>query len=346
MKKIIWGVIIGIWSLSLAGYHASAATMDFSVVANIPENQINKKLTYFDLLMQANQKQEISLTLTNTSDQQIEVMVEPNVATTNSNGVIDYTQNKQKKDSSMIYDFTEIISEKQIVKLEPQERKDVTFTIEMPEQEFDGIILGGFHIYQVEREDHIQTSQIENKYAYIIGVKLSETDKEVKPNLVLNDIQATLVNYRTAITINLQNTEMINMSGLTVETKITKEGHEEVLYQQTKEGMSLAPNSNFYLPISLNNKPIEPGHYHLYLSATDGDQTWELDKTFEIEGDQAKDLNKEAIELDKDYTWLYMLLSGIIPTSLVLLFIRKKEQKEKKQEQNEDTNSTLDEKRG
>jgi hypothetical protein len=55
---------------------AFAGTMEYSVKANIPKNQINKKLTYFDLKMAPGSKQTISLTVKNTSSEEKKIMIE------------------------------------------------------------------------------------------------------------------------------------------------------------------------------------------------------------------------------------------------------------------------------
>ncbi|MDO7485253.1 DUF916 domain-containing protein [Peribacillus frigoritolerans] len=76
---------------------AFAGTMEYSVKANIPKNQINEKLTYFDLKMAPGSKQTISLSVKNTSSEEKRIMIEPNTAITNQNGVIDYSKSGHKK---------------------------------------------------------------------------------------------------------------------------------------------------------------------------------------------------------------------------------------------------------
>ena len=45
----------------------------------------------------------------------------------------------------------------------------------MPNESFDGVILGGLYFKENDKK-----VQIENKYAYAIGVVLRETDAQVK----------------------------------------------------------------------------------------------------------------------------------------------------------------------
>ncbi|WP_317913830.1 DUF916 domain-containing protein [Carnobacterium maltaromaticum] len=130
---------------------SQADSMAYSVKADIPENQIDKAKTYFDLKMAPGQRQEISLTVSNSGDEETSIFITPNNATTNQNGVIDYSEEKAKLDSTLKIPLTSIISGKQEVKLNPKETKQVTFVIQMPEKEYSGDILGGFYIQKKSR---------------------------------------------------------------------------------------------------------------------------------------------------------------------------------------------------
>lgn len=333
MKKCIWVfflmLLIGMGMVSKSGV-ASAEAMSYSVKANIPDNQIDKNLTYFDLRMSPGETQTISLTVQNSSTEEITLIIEPNTAITNQNGVIDYSSNDHEKDSSLKYAFSDIISPAQEVTLAGNETKEVSFTIEMPEESFDGIILGGFHVYEVNLDNESTSEQIKNKYAYVIGAKLSVTDTIVEPDLTLNEVEATLINYRTHITANLQNTEATIINDLEVTAQITKEGEDEVLYETTNSNLSMAPNSNFDFPISLNNQALEAGKYRIYIHATDGDQTWEFDKTFEIGAGEAADLNEEAVELvETNNTILYVIIGALVAICIILFIVLLKNKKTK-----------------
>lgn len=314
-----------------------AGTMEYSVKANIPKNQIDKKLTYFDLKMVPGSKQTISLTVKNTSKKEKKIIIEPNTAITNQNGVIDYSKPKYKKDSSLKYAFSDLISPKQEITLKENETKKVPFTIQMPKESFDGVILGGFYIYEINKEDKAKENnqvQIKNEFSYVIGVKLTETDKVVKPELKLNKVQAGLMNYRTVVTANLQNTEAVIINNLNVYAWITKEGKKEKLHSTKKSKLSMAPNSNFDFPINWDNQKLEPGKYHLFVTATDGDQTWKFNKMFEIKGADAKMINKTAVEVEKDYTFLFIGLAVLILALIIIIIILLK--KKKRGEENEE----------
>ena len=338
MKKIISILVvclIGLQHMPLTG--EAAETMAYSVKANIPENQINKTLTYFDLKMEPNQRQELTLTVSNSSDEKATILISPNVAMTNQNGVIDYSKMDEKLDSTLKNPVTSIISKAQEVTLEPKETKEVPFTVQMPEKEFDGLILGGFYISKKEDEssdkDKEKDVQIKNKYSYVIGLQMRENTNEVKPVMELNDIKPALLNYRTAVTANLKNTEATIMKDLSVDAKVMKKGNEKVLHEVSKKNLSMAPNSNFDFPINWDNQSLEPGTYTLKLAAQSGEEKWAFEKDFKITSKDSTNLNKEAVELEKaEPNWILIIsvvVGVILLIILVILFFISRHQKKK-----------------
>ncbi|CAD5897454.1 conserved exported hypothetical protein [Carnobacterium maltaromaticum] len=326
MKKIISILVVClIWLQHMPMIGEAAETMAYSVKANIPENQINKTLTYFDLKMEPNQRQDITLTVSNSSDEKATILISPNVAMTNQNGVIDYSKADETVDKTLKNPVTSIISKAQEVTLEPKERKEVSFTVQMPEKEFDGLILGGFYISKKEdnsnTKDKEKDVQIKNKYSYVIGLQMRENTNEVKPVMELNDIKPALLNYRTAVTANLQNTEATIMKELTVDAKVMKKGSTNVLHETKKEGLSMAPNSNFDFPINWDNQSLEAGTYILQLDAQSGEEKWKFEKEFKISAKDSVNLNKEAVELEKaEPNWI-MLISVVVGGALLLIIV-------------------------
>lgn len=315
-------------------------SMAYSVKANIPENQINKTLTYFDLKMEPGQEQEISLTVSNSSDKEASISISPNIAMTNQNGVIDYSQFKPKLDSTLEIPLNSIISGKQDVTLAPNETKQIPFTIKMPEKAFEGIILGGFYISKETINNSSKEEkdvQIKNNYSYVIGIQLRESLNEVIPELKLNKIKPALLNYRTAVTANLQNTEATLIKGLNVHAKIWKKGSSKILHEIKKTDLSMAPNSNFDFPISWDNQILEAGSYTLKLEASSGEHKWNFEEDFMISAKESRSLNKEAVELEKkDPDWFMIIvivalitLIGIILISFFIYKYKKKKEAER-----------------
>lgn len=324
MKKLMTLIVVGLVGLMAMPAISHAETMNYTVKANIPENQIDKTKTYFDLRMAPGQEQKITLTVSNTANEELDLKIEPNTAITNQNGVIDYSQAKAKKDSSLEYPFSKIVKGETSFKLAPNETREIAYTIKMPTNKAEGTILGGFYISKVNKakeEEASKNVQIKNYYSYVIGVKLTEEDTPVKPVLKLNKVKPDLQNYHTVVTANLQNIKPTMVADLKVETAVTKKGSSEVLHRTTKESMSMAPNSNFDFPTSWDNKPLEPGKYELKMTATSNGNKWNFTKAFEIKGTQSTKLNDDAVELKKTSKWIYIIIAGLIFDLVILVVL-------------------------
>lgn len=334
MRKIIYSLCIICFIAILPADGAYAADMTYSVKANLPENQRNNEHTYFDLFMKPKQKQTISITFENHSEDPIELEVNYHTAQTNDNGVIDYKGTKERKDSSLAYDLKELITGDQTVKLNGNEKKEVPYTITMPEQKFEGILLGGFHIHKKDKEDFTNKKfQIKNDYSYVIGLQMTETEKKVTPELKLNTVEPGLNNYRTTLFANLQNTVATMITDMTVTAEVYKENGAKVIHKTIKNNQSMAPNSNYDFPISWDNQAFQPGKYRLKLNAIDkAGHKWSFNQDFEIE-DNVKKYNKEAVGINEHvnkydyiiYTLIFILTLAIGIIAYLLFNLKRKD---------------------
>ncbi|MEG7845454.1 DUF916 and DUF3324 domain-containing protein [Bacillus mobilis] len=337
MAKKIFTSLLLIAFFMVNTFSAYAAEMKFAVTAVIPENQIDKNQTYFDLKMQPGQKQTIQVQMKNDTNKEVVVESFANTAITNSNGITDYSTVEPPMDSTMKNPFSKIAKMPKETKVPANSAVTVDVNLEMPSESFDGVILGG--LYFKEKEDEASKNkqegvQIENKYAYAIGVVLRETDVEVKPDMKLNEVKPTQINGRNVVTANLQNVKPAMLKNLSVDAKVYKEKGKDVLFEEKKENLRMAPNSNFDYAISWENKAFDPGTYRVEITATDGDQKWEWKKNFSIEGKTADKLNDSAVEAKKDYT-LYYIIGGVLLVVLLLVlvfFLGRRSNKEKNNE--------------
>ncbi|HIB3644122.1 TPA: DUF916 and DUF3324 domain-containing protein [Enterococcus faecalis] len=334
MKKIIYLLCIICFFAILQVDGVYASEMAYSVKANLPENQRSNEHTYFDLFMKPKQKQIIGITFENHSENPIELEVNYHAAQTNNNGVIDYKGTKERKDSSLAYDLKEFITGDQIIKLNSKEKKEVPYTITMPEKKFEGILLGGFHIHKKGKEDATnQKVQIKNDYSYVIGLQLTETEKKVTPELKLNAVEPGLNNYRTTLFANLQNTVATMITDMTVTAEVYKENGAKVIHKTIKNNQSMAPNSNYDFPISWDNQAFQPGKYRLKLNAIDkAGHKWSFNQDFEIE-DNVKKYNKEAVGINEHvnkydyiiYTLIFILTLAIGIIAYLLFNLKRKD---------------------
>src|SRR5699024_5588679 len=159
-----------------------------------PDNQRNQDATYFDLRMKWNKKKTIQVKVSNSRKETIKIKPTIHNAEKNRNGIIDYSGDSKQIDSSLKIPLSSIVELKdKEITIKKGEQKVVKADIKMPSDTFNGVILGGIHFEKVtDNEDDAdgeQGVQIQNKYAYVVGIQLSETDKKIKPNLKLTEIK-------------------------------------------------------------------------------------------------------------------------------------------------------------
>lgn len=330
-------VLIGIIQFSSIGF---ASELNFSVEALIPDNQRDKTKTYFDLRVEPNTEQTIEINLRN--DTNNEVVVEPsiNTATTNLNGVVEYGETKAKQDKTLPINLKDIVTVAKEVSIPAKSSLKVPLNIKMPETKFDGIISGGITIKEKDSVTDSKGSKsqglaINNKYAYVVALLINQTDKEVKPKLELNEVTPAQVNARNVINANIQNITAAYVNEMSVDAKVIQKGKTKTLYENTKNSMQMAPNSNFEYPISLNGEKLEAGDYTLILNVEANEGKWSFTKNFTINGKDAKKFNQQDVSIKKDNTWIYLLASLfliLIVAYLVFIINRKRKEEKRKEE--------------
>lgn len=336
-KHTIW-TLFGILMASLVWVTplVSASEFNFGVYTVIPDNQIDKQKSYFNLKMEPNQKQTLTIQLKN--DTANDVIIAPKIhsATTNLNGVVEYGPVKEERDPSLLYELGELIKTDEEITIPAKSKIDLKLHVTMPEKEFKGVLAGGITLEEKKdpsknKKDTKDGLSIENKYAYVVGITLQENDEKVEQDLKLHDVKAGQLNARNVINAKLQNPTATYLNRFEIDAEITKKGKKEVLYTSKKSDMQVAPNSTFNYPIPLDGKELQPGTYTLHLKAASSKESWEFQKDFKIEGKEAEELNKKDVTIkEPNYTWyivgmLIILLVGVL---WFLFWKRKKKNQE------------------
>ena len=170
---------------------------------------------------------------------------------------------------------------------------------------------------------------IKNEFAYVVGIVVSNSRDSVQPDLDLLDVFADQLNYRNVISATLQNFMPTFVNRLAVEATVQRVGENDVLYEASEEMMQMAPNSHFNFPISLEGDRFRSGEYLLKLTATSGEEEWSWERTFTIEADEARALNRDDVTIDSSLNW-WMILAGVLIVCLlgviIYLIIQKKKE--------------------
>lgn len=302
-------------------------TVGYSVQAQLPENQRDDSVSYFDLRVEPGQEQDLHITIYNHGNEEITIRGDVYDASTNSNGLIVYEE-QEELDPSLQNPVTELVTlEDGEWTIPADESETVTANLEIPEEPFDGIKLGGFHFEKVPDEEETQEGvSIQNRYAYVIGLQLSEKDEDVASKLNLLSVNPQLVNHRTAVVAQVQNDQPVLMNGVTIQAKVFEQGETEPVREIEQTDIRMAPNSTMDFIIDWNNRPLQEGTYRLEMTATDGEDAWEWQEEFTIR-EEDEVLNEEAVEIEsaRDYSnWYLAGIAALLAVVIgLLLYIRK-----------------------
>ncbi len=325
--KIIAGGCIGLMCVLavLSGFsiNADAAEIGFSVSTVIPDNQVDKGQTYFDLLMKPGQEQTLEVELRNGTAEEIEVEAVVHSATTNSNGVVEYGERDIDPDPSLRYNMSDLIELEEHITIPANATYVLQMDLTMPVEEYDGVLAGGITFSEVEKEEAQDETDdgiaIQNKYAYVVGVVLRENENAVEPDLDLDRVFANQINARNVISANIRNFMPMYMNNLEVEAEITGQGETEVLYSAARADMQMAPNSNFDFPVPLEGQKMRAGTYTINVIARSMGQEWTWSKDFTITDEEARVFNETDVEIEADDYTLYYIIAGIIILAVLII---------------------------
>lgn len=362
-KLIMWStILLAILGTILSGNIVKASQLGFSVTANVREldNRASDQ-SFFDLILEPGQKQTVTVTLKNDTNRQMTVEQEVSSATTNINGVVEYSPNNIEADKSLRFNYDDLVQTEQEIVLAPHSEKTINIDLQMPEEHFDGQLVGGLtYREKIDEEEAIPENQeglaVTNRFAFVIALLMRQNKVAVEPDLKLHDVGPGQVNYRNVINANLQNPAMTFLNRMHVNAKVQGIDNPEIEYSVNRDRMQMAPNTNFDFPISLEGQPLRPGRYRMTMTVNgvqddQGDYTaensegeeityrheWQFEREFTITAEKADELNERDVTLEpEDRLWLKWLLVGLL-LLLILLFLwfilwkrRKKEDEEEK----------------
>ncbi|MBP1040155.1 DUF916 and DUF3324 domain-containing protein [Vagococcus sp. BWB3-3] len=323
MKSIrILVLLISAYSFFYLSNIAQADSLDsFDVVGDLPDNQLDKTVTYFDLLMKPEEKQTLNLRLTNRLDTPIPLELSFNKALTNGSGVVEYSGNLQDTSTSDTPNIEDLVTlEETSLTLKPKETKAIQLQINMPKETFSGVLAGGLYIKQTASQNE-QKGNVTNLLSREIAV-LVRTDKTaVKPELKILSASALQANSRNVIEAVVENTTATYISDVTIEAKVTQDG-KEVLTDK-KENMKIAPTSQFHYRIPLSGTSFEGGTYDVNLKITSGDSQWMGSPSFTIENKEAQSLNRQDVSVQAAkpaIPWSTIILVSVLIIFMIVLW--------------------------
>lgn len=269
----------------------------FSVSPILPENQVQGTRGFFDLLVSPGQQQEVEITINNSNKEEIAVLVEAITATTNRNGIINYTT-PALSDESLRYPFSELAAvSEELITIPANSSKVVPVLVTVPDEQFDGIILGSIRVLKdLTEEEKAAGGTIVNRYSYVVAVRLQQNNNEIAAEFLLGDVEATLVNHRASVEANVRNPQPKLVKGVKAAAQIYAKGDDEAIFESFKEEVDFAPNSIFQFSlVDEAGYGLRPGKYRANIQLAYEGKIWEFEQDFEITEAQAAMINRDSV---------------------------------------------------
>lgn len=195
MNKIKAIIAIIIALVLVRGGEVQAKTMDYSVNPILPENQVKKGVSYFDLLLEPDKQQTLEVELENLTEKKQTIKVLISSAVTNASGVVDYSPTNLPLDASLKYNIKDYTQAPKVVNLAAHERQVVKIKVKMPQTPFDGVIAGGITFQQegqteTDNQAAAKGISVKNTYSYSIALLIRQNEKELAAQLKLHTIKS------------------------------------------------------------------------------------------------------------------------------------------------------------
>jgi len=304
LKPLYLFILIGALYYSSLVVHANSY---LGVSSKASQYQLDKSKSCFDLKMPAGQKETLQVVLTNSSEKAIHVKIKIASAITNDNGVIDYVSEKKQNDQSLKYNIADLVKYDETVEIPANSSIDYPVELTSPNQDFDGILMGGMHFEEVDQDEQDAStkgkSAFSNSFAYVKLLVLHGKNDDVKGDLKLNYVFADLDNYHNSLKANISNPIARTVSHMDSIVKVYRKDDtqkKKPLYENESHEQQMAPNSNFNYNFRLGDgTKIKPGEYRWVQDIKSTQGEWHFEQNFEILAGTAKKLNAKDVTIEE-----------------------------------------------
>lgn len=299
LTKIILTLLVLTLILVPLTMMASAATGGFTTSPNLPDNQNPDVSGFFDIRVIPGDRQRISINVGNPGNEDITVEINLLTVGTNMNGIVDYST-QGLADETMLHPFADIASspvQETELTVPAGYSAEVPIYIDVPEEGFDGIILGAIHVLRgISEEERAEAGMFINRFAQVVIVRLQENYTPIETDFVLGSLGLETVHHRAAIVAEIRNPRPRMSVGAVVNAEIYFEDQESPIFVVSNMNVDFAPNSVFSLSmIDSAGYGVLPGDYTAVITLDHDGQTWVFEEFFTVEAAHAEAVNLAAV---------------------------------------------------
>ena len=305
-----------------------SSNLGYTVLAELNGKQIDPEKSYFYIQTVPGEEQLLTVKVKSTQEEPVKIKIYTTDAFTGDNGTIEYTEDKQKLDDTLLEPISAITkAETPSLTVENYEEKAATFKLAPPKENYAGVKMGAL-VFEID--DSESDEQVSSKFAYRIGLITSENGDDYRDSKTLNLLEAksTIKRGKKMILATLQNPEPKILSDLEITAEVKEKDKQAVLKKKKVENYALAPNSRFEFEMDWGTGTVKAGTYIVVMNASNGYSDWKFEKEFTITGEQAKKMNEESSFKIITPVWIkigtILLLVSLGAISFLLLKRRKK----------------------
>lgn len=332
--KLFLCIVLCICFLQLSHVNAdniSNNAAEFTISPVYPHEQKEDDVGYFDLNVKKSTTVPVKVKISNLNkNQDIEYLIKVGNATTNDNGTINYTNFKNKKDTTAKYQLTDFISKtelKQKVTVKAGSSSEVTVNLEVPKQKFPGTIAGGIYVERLTNAYVDEKSGMNTRNHFSMTLPIILTEQAKVKRIAKMELDKVTVKNGPEITAKLHNVKPVMFGKLSIDSKITKKNHTKTLVHKSVNNYQVAPNSSFNFLASDSSNQLGAGKYTIDMHLQSGKRKWHLVKGFVITSKQGEPLTKQTGWLGISMMlWIVVIILILIIASLVavIMWQRKK----------------------
>ena len=278
MRILIAAMWLLLWAVPVHAHRASAGA-EFSVRALLPEGQSNRDVAYFDLQTLPGDEHTLQVEVYNHGDEQITVDVRANEAISNAHGGIDYLVGSDEGGG-----FGEMVFiDMPAIDIEPGESVLAQIQLKMPQEGFDGEVLGGLVFTKRLNQDDMGAAamSIRHSYNYCIAVRLTQGELP-QPMFSLDEVKLAERAGFAALVLAVRNERALIVKDMELDIKVYDAAGVQ-RFHWTGEGLSMAPNSLCpYTILMREGMPLYEGLYAAKVMLRYGGQTWDLGAVLEV----------------------------------------------------------------
>ncbi|MGX7030056.1 DUF916 domain-containing protein [Vagococcus zengguangii] len=316
MSNKLVRLVLVLLGMILFSNKKEATDTDFSVRILPAAHQLEEYHKYFNLLLAPGETDALPIAISNESQQAKVFTITICDASTNSHGIVDYS-----KDIPTFYDdkrvkVTDLFDKtKMQVTVPAWSEHQLEIPIKMVSQNFDGVILGGVTISEKKESEEM----VANLYAYTFAIQIRQNSHEVIPKIHYQKIEVERFGSDYAIAMTLNNPTQTLVAHLKGEFKLSDIQSKKVIYKETRDNLSIAPNNRFKLPIYLDEN-LKKGHYRYEIILKNTEDEWRFVDDILITSKEENQLHElEERKKINDKLVFYILLTVVFILFLIIM---------------------------